>query len=106
MPDCIIENLQDGNVLMIGLNGKHPQFVLRSEAISGTALADLEPELEDLLDIAADLSPGRPSFITRVWLLDSRRFRVGQARRVRCCQIAQAPGALRRVSGCSAKNPA
>ena len=53
MPDCIIENLQDGNVLMIGLNGKHPQFVLRSEAISGAALADLEPELEDLLDIAA-----------------------------------------------------
>jgi hypothetical protein len=53
-----------------------------------------------------DLPPGRPSFITRVWLVDSRRFRVGQARRVRCRQIAQAPGALRRVSDCPAKNAA
>ena len=38
--------------------------------------------------------PGRPSFIPRVWLFDSRGFRVGQARRARCRQIAQGPGAL------------
>ena len=56
--------------------------------------------------ISHDLPPGRPSFITRVWFVDSRRFRVGQARRVRCRQIAQAPGALRRVSGCPAMNAA
>jgi hypothetical protein len=35
------------------------------------------------LSAQCDLPPGRPSFITRVWLVDSRRFRVGQARRVR-----------------------
>ena len=41
-----------------------------------------------------DLPPGRPSFITRVCLVDSRRFRVGQARRARRPRVAQAPGAL------------
>ena len=44
--------------------------------------------------IGIDLPPGRPSFITRVWLVDSLRFRVGQARWVRCCQVAEAPGVL------------
>ena len=39
------------------------------------------PRLDQALP--RDLPPGRPSFITRVWLVDSRRFRVGQARRVR-----------------------
>ena len=34
--------------------------------------------------------PGRPSFITRVLGVDSGRFRVWQARRVRSPQIAQA----------------
>lgn len=41
-----------------------------------------------------DLLPGRPSFITRVLLVDSRPFQVGQARRARCCQVAQALGVL------------
>ena len=40
------------------------------------------------------LPPGRRSVITRVWLVHRCRFRVGHARRVRCRQIAQAPGAL------------
>ena len=45
-------------------------------------------------DVPTDLPPGRPSFITRVWFVDSRRFRVGQVRRVRCSQVVQAPGVL------------
>ena len=44
--------------------------------------------------VEPDLPPSRPSFITRVWFVDSRRFRVGQARRVRCCQVVQVPGVL------------
>jgi hypothetical protein len=44
--------------------------------------------------ISPDLPPGRPSFITRVLGVDSCRFRVGQARRARSPQIAQALGAL------------
>jgi hypothetical protein len=50
--------------------------------------------------IGGDLPPGRPSVITRVLGFDSRRFRVWQARRSRCHQIAQAPGALLLVSCC------
>ena len=53
MPDCIIENLADGRLLNLGLNGPRAQFILRSEAISGAALEDLQPEAVDLLDIAA-----------------------------------------------------
>ena len=53
-----------------------------------------------------DLPPGRPSFMTRVWFVDSRRFRVGQARRVRSPQIAQAPGAFLRGFGSPAMNAA
>ncbi len=53
-----------------------------------------------------DLPPGRPSFITRVLGFDSGRFRVWQARRARCHQIAQAPGALLRGSGSPAMNAA
>ena len=45
-------------------------------------------------DIRVDLPPGRHSFITRVLWFDSCRFRVGQARRARSPQIAQALGAL------------
>ena len=45
-----------------------------------------------------DLPPGRPSFITRVLGFDSRRFGLGQARRARSPQIAQALGP--RFSGC------
>ena len=55
---------------------------------------------------AGDLPPGRPSLITRVWLVDSRRFRFGQARRVRCPQVAQAPGALGRGFCSPARNAA
>ena len=46
------------------------------------------------LDARFDLPPGRPSLITRVWPVDSRRFRVGQARRARGRQIAQVRGVL------------
>ena len=53
-----------------------------------------------------DLPPGRPSFITRVLGFDSGRFRVWQARRARCHQVAQAPGALLRGSGSPAMNAA
>ena len=56
--------------------------------------------------IAADLPPGRPSFITRVLGVDSGRFRVGQARRARSPQIAQAPGALLLAFGCPVRNVA
>ena len=50
--------------------------------------------------------PGRPSFITRVLGFDSGRFRVGQARRARSPQLAQAPGALLPGSDCPARNAA
>ena len=53
-----------------------------------------------------DLPPGRPSFITRVLGVDSGRFRVGQARRARSPQIAQAPGALLLAFGCPVRNVA
>ncbi|ETD86563.1 transposase IS5 [Rhodobacter capsulatus B6] len=53
-----------------------------------------------------DLPPGRPSFITRVLWVDSGRFRVGQARRARSPQIAQAPGALLPGFDCPARNEA
>ena len=56
--------------------------------------------------IVGDLPPGRPSFITRVLGVDSGRFRLWQARRGRSPQIAQAPGALLRGSGCPARNAA
>lgn len=53
-----------------------------------------------------DLPPGRLSFITRVLGVDSGRFRVGQARRARSPQIAQAPGALLLAFGCPVRNVA
>lgn len=53
-----------------------------------------------------DLPPGRPSFITRVLWFDSCRFRVGQARRARSPQIAQASGALLPAACCPARNAA
>ena len=49
--------------------------------------------------IGSDLPPGRPSGITRVLGVDNGWLRVGQARRARSPQIAQAPGARRRGSG-------
>lgn len=54
----------------------------------------------------ADLPPGRPSFMTRVLGVDSGRLGVGQARRARSPQIAQAPGARRTGSFCPARNAA
>lgn len=56
--------------------------------------------------LTTDLPPGRPSFITRVLGVDSGRFRVGQARRARSPQIAQAPGALLLDSDCPVRNAA
>ena len=56
--------------------------------------------------VLRDLPPSRPSFITRVLGVDSGRFRVGQARRARRPQIAQAPGARRTGSCCPARNGA
>ena len=53
-----------------------------------------------------DLPPGRPSFITRVLGVDRHRFRVWQARRARCHQIAQALGARRTGSCCRGRNAA
>jgi hypothetical protein len=53
-----------------------------------------------------DLPPGRPSLITRAFGLDSGRLQVGQARRARSPQIAQAPGALLPGSCCRARNAA
>jgi len=57
-------------------------------------------------DRAGDLPPGRPSFITRVLGFDRRQFQVWQARRARCPQIAQAPGALLPGSCCRAMSAA
>ena len=56
--------------------------------------------------IDLDLPPGRPSFITRVLGVDSGRFRVGQARRARSPQVAQAPRARLLGSDCPARNAA
>ena len=55
-----------------------------------------------------DLPPDGPSFITRVCGSGFHipRFRFGQARRARSPQIAQASGALLRVSGCRAMSAA
>ena len=53
-----------------------------------------------------DLPPGRPSVITRVLRVDSCRFGLGQARRARSPQIAQALGALQRVFCCPAMSVA
>jgi len=58
------------------------------------------------LSMQADLPLGRPSVITRVLGFDSRRFRVWQARRVRCHQIAQALVALLPGSCCRAMSAA
>ncbi len=72
--------------------------------------AQLELALEDLetaiAETQADLPPGRPSFIMRVLGVDNRRFGVGQARRARSPQVAQAPGALQRASCCQAMSAA
>src|SRR5690606_37368985 len=57
-------------------------------------------------DRQRDLPPVRPSFITRVLGVDSGRFRVGQERRARSPQIAQAPGALLLDSDCPVRNAA
>ena len=43
----------------------------------------LDEAENERMHLMTDLPPGRPSFITRVWFVDSRRFRVGQARRVK-----------------------
>ena len=56
--------------------------------------------------IWGDLPPGRPSFITRVLGVDSCRFGLGQARRARSPQVAQALGALQRVFCCPAMSVA
>ena len=61
---------------------------------------------DDFADKSFDLPPGRPSFITRVLGFDSCRFRLGQARRARSPQIAQAPGALLPGSCCRAMSVA
>ena len=62
--------------------------------------------LPGLSDDPGDLPPGRPSFIARVLGVDIGRFRVGQARRARTPQFAQAPCALLPGSGCQARNAA
>lgn len=56
----------------------------------------------------ADLPPEAPSFITRVYGSGFHilRRRIGQARRARSPQTAQASGALLRVFGCRAKSAA
>ncbi len=59
-------------------------------------------------DVADDLPPGAPSFITRVCGsgIHILRRQFGQARRTRSPQIAQASGALLRVSGFRAMSAA
>jgi len=92
------------------LNGDHQCVVFdksfetvgvltREGAIGASSLADFVKKLHKpraiwMMVPAADLPPGRPSFITRVWLVDSRRFWVWQARRSRCPRVAQVPGVL------------
>ncbi|CAN1532047.1 hypothetical protein MCELHM10_01430 [Paracoccaceae bacterium] len=83
------------------LNVTHRVFFYPNETQNAAHLADL-------VDIrnGSDLPPGRPSFITRVLGFDSGRFRVWQARRARCHQVAQASGALLSGSCCPARNAA
>ena len=72
------------------------------------ALGPFRDFMSGRVDAETDLPPEAPSFITRVCGsgFHSIRFRFGQARRARSPQIAQASGALLRVSGCRAMSAA
>jgi hypothetical protein len=61
-------------------------------------------EISSTILTSRDLPPGCPKFITRVLGVDSCRFRVGQARRARSPQIAQASGALLLATCCPVRN--
>ncbi len=93
----ILRVFEDAGRSGLRLDGREALQNLMAEVQSGRA---------DFKAILVDLPPGRPSFITRVWFVDSRRFRFGQARRARSPQIAQAPGALLPGSCSRAKNAA
>ena len=93
----------------IGQDGSGKATLVPGDGVVPGVLFDLAAEdvhLLDRIEGLGDLPPGRPSFITRVLGVDSGRFRVGQARRARRPQIAQAPGARRTGSCCPARNGA
>ena len=77
-----------------------------SEAHGGLTLEKRKRSLKAAAVGNVTCPPEVPSFITRVLGVDSGRFRVGQARRARSPQIAQAPGALLLDSDCPVRNAA
>ena len=79
----------------------------REETCADPQASKPDPEAGiELTKGPCDLPPGRPSFITRVLGVDSCHFGLGQARRARSPQIAQALGALQRVFCCPAMSVA
>lgn len=80
--------------------------VCRRHGISSATFYAWKAKFGGMEPSGGDLPPGRPSVITRVLGVDSGRFRVGQARRARSPQIAQALGARRTGSCCPARNGA
>ena len=53
MPDILIEDLARARNLTLTVNGAHPTFLLRTEAIAAAALHGLDPASNDFLEIAA-----------------------------------------------------
>jgi len=93
-------------IVLAGLRGEESIAALcRREGISESLYYTWSKEFLEA-GKQRDLPPGRPSFITRVLGVDSRRFRLGQARRARSPQIAQALGALQRAFCCPAMSVA
>ena len=84
-----------------------PLTAAQSDDLTATFVARLKAHLASPpTKPELDLPPGHPSFITRVLGVDSGRFRVGQARRARSHQVAQAPDVLLLAFGCPARNVA
>ncbi len=52
MTDVLIEDVVNEVQLRLGINGPHPTFRLRTEAIEDAALRGIDPVSEDLLEIA------------------------------------------------------
>ena len=53
MPDVVVHVGGRTDPLVLRINGKDPNFILRTDTIEAQALRDLDPVLLDLLDIAA-----------------------------------------------------
>lgn len=53
MPEILIEDLAHDRGLVLNINGRTPNFTLRTEAIPHAAMHELEPAARDFLEIAA-----------------------------------------------------